>query len=132
MYRRGSGEAMLASVRGGHPPRIHPINVGIVDGGLYAFIIGRSPKRMDLETDGRYALHAHIDPAEPSEFAIRGHARPIDDEDVRSRVAAEWPFEVDAAYRLFELSIDAAVHGERRSADEWPPRYTSWSNLERP
>ena len=46
---RGDGEAILATVRGDDLPRIHPVNVAIVDGRLYAFIIARSPKRLDLE-----------------------------------------------------------------------------------
>ncbi|MEO8252399.1 MAG: hypothetical protein ABI578_07985 [Chloroflexota bacterium] len=30
VYQRGDGEALLASVRGNAPPRIHPVNVGIL------------------------------------------------------------------------------------------------------
>lgn len=57
IHIRGDGEAFLATVRDGQEPRIHPINVGIIGEHLYAFIIARSPKRVDLEADGRYALH---------------------------------------------------------------------------
>lgn len=77
IYQFGEGQALLGTVRFGDVPRIHPINVGIVDGLLYAFVIGRSPKRADLETDGRYALHALIDPQAPSEFLVRGRATRI-------------------------------------------------------
>ena len=117
---------MLATVRDAGTPRIHPINVGIVDGRLYAFIIGRSPKRVDLESDGRYALHSHVDPAAPDEFSVRGRAAPVDADAVRSAVASKWFFTVDETYRLFELSVERVVLG-RRAADEWPPRYASWS-----
>ena len=75
LYREATGEALLATVRGDDPPRIHPIWVGIVAGRLYAFILG-SAKRTDLERDGRYALHTHIDPAAPSEFSIRRPPQP--------------------------------------------------------
>ena len=68
IYARGDGEALLATVRGGELPRIHPVNVAIVDGRLYVFVIARSPKRGDLEADGRFALHTHQDPAAPSEL----------------------------------------------------------------
>jgi hypothetical protein len=119
------GKPMLATVRGDDPPRIHPVTVDIVDGGLYVFVIGRSPKRIDLETDGRYALHTHVDPAAPDELAVRGRASLITDEATRSRVASGWAFEVDETYVLFELSVASALVG-RRSADEWPPRYSSW------
>jgi hypothetical protein len=126
LYRSGHGEAMLATVRGSaEPPRMNPISIGIVDGRLHAYILG-SPKLVDLEQDGRYALHSHHDPAAPSEFAIRGRARLVEDDAVRSAVAADWSFEVDDTYRLFELSIDSALLGVRPTADDWPPKYTSW------
>jgi hypothetical protein len=126
LYRDGTGQGYLATVRDGQLPRIHPVNVGIVDGGLYTFVL-RSAKRVDLERDGRYALHSHQDPAAPSEFLVRGRARLVDDPAVRARAAAAWPFEVDDGYALFELGVEAAVLGLRNDADEWPPRYTTWA-----
>ena len=54
------GKVLLATVRGDDLPRIHPITMAIVDDRLYAFIIARSPKKLDLELDGRYALHTHL------------------------------------------------------------------------
>lgn len=119
------GEALLSTVRGDELPRIHPVNVDIVDGRLYVFVIGRSPKRTDLETDGRYALHTHVDPAAPDEFSVRGRASLVTDGAVRARVEAGWAFEVDESYALFELSVASALVGAR-AADEWPPRYSSW------
>ncbi|MGD0409741.1 MAG: pyridoxamine 5'-phosphate oxidase family protein [Candidatus Limnocylindrales bacterium] len=126
IYRTETGEALLATVRGDDPPRIHPIWVGIVDGSLYAFILS-SAKRTDLNRDSRYAMHAHLDPAAPSEFSVRGRAQLIEDAAVRSAVAAQWYFEADDSYQLFEFFIEAAVLGTRKDADEWPPRYSSWT-----
>lgn len=126
IYRGDVGEVLLATVRGDEPPRIHPINVAIVDGRLYGFIL-RSAKRTDLERDGRYALHTHQDPAAPSEFAVRGHASLVESDADRSAAAAEWSFEVDDTYSLFEFSIEAALLGARDTADDWPPRYSSWT-----
>jgi hypothetical protein len=126
LYRTGHGEAMLATVRGQEePPRMNPISMGIVEGRVHAFILA-SPKLVDLERDGRYALHSHHDPAAPSEFALRGRARLVEDDTVRSAVAAGWSFEVDDTYRLFEFSIDSALLGVRPTADDWPPKYRSW------
>ena len=125
---RGDGEALLATVRGDDLPRIHPVNVAIVGGGLYAFIIARSPKRLDLELDGRYALHTHQNPAAPSEVALRGRARLVTDERERAAVAAGWAFEVDDGYALFEFDIEIALLGARPTADDWPPRYSSWKD----
>ena len=124
--RTGSGEALLASVRDDLPPRIHPINIGFVDGKLLAFLIVGSAKVADLAADGRYALHAHQDPAIPHEFQVRGRAHEVHDRELRSAAAAAWPFEADDGYRLFEFGVEHAVSGERASADDWPPVYTSW------
>lgn len=118
------GEAMLATVRGDSPPRIHPVTVGLVGGHLYVFILA-SGKRRDLADDGRYALHALLDPVVPREFEVRGRAATVTGP-TRDRVAAGWAFRPDDSYALFELSIDTAVLGVRESADEWPPRYTTW------
>lgn len=126
LHRGGYGQAMLATVRSDESPRINPITVGIVGGQVCAFIL-HSPKLLDLEIDGRYALHSHHDPAAPGEFALRGRAHVVEDDAVRSAVAADWPFEVDDTYRLLEFSIDSALLGER-TADEWPPRYTTWKS----
>ena len=126
--RSGTGEALLATVRGDAPPRIHPIYVEIVEGRLLGFTMVGSAKTIDLEADGRYALHAHQDPAVPHEFLVRGRAQAVTDPALTAAAAAVWSFAADG-YRLFEFSIDHAVFGERGDADAWPPRYTSWRSL---
>jgi len=127
LLRRGGGdEGLLATVRGDALPRIHPVSVAIVGRGLYVFVLP-SAKLTDLEEDGRFALHAHQDPAAPSELSIRGRAVPVDDEAVRAEAAAAWPFEVDETYRLFELRLEHAVIGRRPTADDWPPVYSTWA-----
>jgi hypothetical protein len=121
----GEAGPLLATIRGDAPPRIHPVSVAIVDGGLYVFLLD-SAKRRDFAEDGRFALHGHQDPAAPTEFSVRGRARLVPAGAHRDRVAAGWSFEVDDSYWLFELRISSAILGER-AADEWPPRYTRWS-----
>jgi hypothetical protein len=123
-YRTTTGEALLATVRDGGLPRIHPIYVAILEERLVAFILP-SPKAGDLAEDGRYALHAHQDPSAPHEFVVRGRAVPVD-EPTRRRMADAWYFEIGGDHRLFEFLIEHAVLGERDTADDWPPRYTSW------
>jgi len=122
---RANGAALLATVRGDDPPRLHPVTVGIVDDSLYVFLLD-SAKRRDLVEDGRFALHSHQDPAEPDEFSVRGVARLVAPGEQRDRVGAGWFFTVDDTYWLFELRPQTAILGER-GADEWPPRYTRWS-----
>lgn len=125
-YRTETGEALLATVRGDGLPRIHPIYLAIMEDRLVAFITG-SPKAADLATDGRYALHNHQDPNAPDEIQLRGRVRPIDDPASRARFAAAWYFETTDDYGLFEFLVDRALLGER-GPDDWPPRYTSWTD----
>lgn len=125
LYRDGSGKAMLATVRGDEPPHINPISVGIVDEELCAFIFP-SGKLTDLTSDGRYALHAHLDPSAPNELLLRGRARELTDADRRAAAVAAWPFEPDDEYRLFAFDIQTVLVGRRDSPNEWPPRYSRW------
>lgn len=125
MFRGSTGEVLLVTVPVDQPPRIHPIWVEIVDGYLLAFL-HTDAKSRDLEHDGRYAMHTHIQPAEPSEFSIRGHARIVDDPERRRAAAERWPFTVNDGYVLFEFEVEAAVLGIRPDEDAWPPRYMRW------
>jgi len=127
MYRTGDGEALLVTVRGDEPPRVHPVNVGVVDGHLYTFVQAKSAKRRDLEEDGRYAIHTNIDPQAPSEFMVRGHAVPVADEALRAEIAEDWFFTVSDTYPLYELLVEHALLGERATANDWPPIYSSWA-----
>jgi hypothetical protein len=128
LAKHGAASPLLATIRGDAPPRIHPVTVAIARDGLYVFLLD-SAKRRDLAEDGRFALHCYQDPAVPTELSVRGRARLIGPGAVRTGVAADWFFEVDDSYWLFELRIASAILGER-AADEWPPRYTRWSAQE--
>lgn len=129
MYRSGQGEAMLVTVRGDAAPRVHPVNAGVVDGHLYTFVQPKSAKRADLDEDGRYALHTHIDPAVPHEFLVRGRAVEVTDAATRERLAKDWFFTVSDSHPLYELMVEHAVLGERPTANDWPPVYTSWRSI---
>ena len=126
IYRSGDGEGLLVTVRGENLPRVNVVNVGVVEGRLFLFVQAGSAKRRDLEDDGRYALHAHVDPQAPSEFSVRGRARLVTDVDLRQRIAKDWFFRVSDSYPLFELHVERVLLGERANADAWPPVYSSW------
>jgi hypothetical protein len=126
IYRRGDGEGLLVTVAGDGLPRVHPINVGVVDGRLAAFIQDKSAKARDLESDGRYALHAVYDPTQPHEFLVRGRALRLTDPAIRAELAKDWFFTVSDAYPLYELMVEHVVLGERPTADDWPPQYRMW------
>ena len=58
LHQFGIGLAFIATTRKDGGPRLHPCCPLIADGRLYVFVTGPSPKRFDLERDGRYALHS--------------------------------------------------------------------------
>ena len=125
IYRTGDGEGLLVTVRGDAPPRVHPVNAGIVDGHLYTFVQSKSAKRADLEPGRSLRAPCALRPKAPHEFQVRGRARAVNDDHVRAAVAADWFFDAKD-YPLFELLIEHALYGFRPTADDWPPVYTSW------
>jgi len=125
LFASGRGPALLATVRGDAAPRLAAIEIGFVDRRLYAFVFGS--KRRDLEQDGRYALHAFLDPAHPDEFLIRGRVRIVDDRAEREPIVAAWAFPPDDRYLLVEFLVETALLGRRATRDDWPPAYTTWS-----
>ena len=124
LRRAGTDEGLLATVRGDALPRVNPVHVGFVEGHLLTVALAGSAKLGDLREDGRFALHAHQDPAAPSELLLRGRAIEVDGS-LRDAAAAAWSFEIDDGV-VFELRIVQATLGERPDADAWPPVYRSW------
>ncbi len=103
LHQYGAGLGYLATIRPDGGPRIHPVSPAVVGGGLYCCLLD-TPKRRDLERDGRYALHAF--PAEESddEASVRGRARLVTDPMVVRRVAAQLRAETRLDWWLYELS----------------------------
>ena len=65
------GLAYLATVRPDGGPRVHPVSPAIVGGGLYCVMLD-TPKRRDLERDGRYAMHAFPAEDDDDEACMQG------------------------------------------------------------
>lgn len=100
--------AYLATTRRDGSPRVHPITPIIADGRLFVATAPASPKRLDLQRDGRYAMHA-LPGKNDEEFYITGRASRIEDTPTRALVAAaaehtvrdhDWIFEYDIAYAM--------------------------------
>jgi len=108
----GQAFGYLATVRPDGGPRGHPGAPGITDGGLFCFVLP-SPKRRDLERDGRYALHAY--PAEHSddEAYLAGRAVPVTSAAQRERLARRYRAAPGVGWRLFELLIEVAMVTQR-------------------
>ncbi|MEU8152729.1 pyridoxamine 5'-phosphate oxidase family protein [Micromonospora sp. NPDC048986] len=108
LQQYGPGFGYLATVRADGGPRVHPVSPVITAEGLFCFIID-SPKRRDLERDGRYALHSF--PAEESddEAYVAGSARPVTDPVLVAQLARSARAEPQADWRLFEFTVDVAM-----------------------
>ena len=126
LERSGTGEGLLATVRDPLPPRIHPVNVAVVDGRLLTVVLAGSAKATDLVADGRYALHGHVDPAVPHEVLVRGTATVVTDPDHSATAVAQWAFTVPEDALLLDLAVEHVLLGERATADDWPPVYRTW------
>jgi hypothetical protein len=114
VHQYGPGLGYLATVRADGGPRVHPVSPVIADGGLYCFLLD-SPKRRDLERDGRYALHSFPPEASDDEAFLSGRARPVSDHTIVDLLAQRMRAEPRVNWRLFEFTVDVAMV-VRRSA----------------
>jgi hypothetical protein len=107
----GVGLAFLATVRADGAPRLHPVCPVISDERLYVLITPTSPKRADLDRDGRYALQSFPQPKPGSdEFYLAGRARRVDEAATRAAVLRGARHRADESETLFELWVERAMH----------------------
>ena len=108
LQQYGPGMGYLATVRADGGPRVHPVSPVITDEGLYCFVVD-SPKRRDLERDGRYALHSYPPEENDDEAYLTGRAVPVQDPVVIARLAGALRASPEVDWRLYELLIDTAT-----------------------
>jgi hypothetical protein len=108
VHQYGPGFGYLATVRADGGPRVHPVSPFITRDGLFCFVID-SPKRRDLERDGRYALHSFPAEVSDDEAYLAGVARPVTDPDRVNRCAADMRAAPAVDWRLFEFTVDVAM-----------------------
>lgn len=129
-FQFGTGLAFLATTRKDGGPRVHPV-CPLIDGGqLYLLILAASPKRRDLERDGRFALHSFPAPDTDNEFYCSGRAERIDDSELWNTIASLAKHDVDADEVLFRLEIDKALYTTWKNPRQpnMKPIYKKWSN----
>ncbi|MGK5675122.1 pyridoxamine 5'-phosphate oxidase family protein [Micromonospora sp. URMC 106] len=112
MQQYGPGFGYLATVRADGGPRVHPVSPVITDEGLFCFVVD-SPKRRDLERDGRYALHSFPPEESDDEAYVAGHARPVTDPARVARLARSHRAAPQVDWRLFEFTVDVAMLARR-------------------
>ncbi|MFE9694641.1 pyridoxamine 5'-phosphate oxidase family protein [Micromonospora sp. NPDC005806] len=108
LQQYGPGFGYLATVRADGGPRVHPVSPVITADGLYCFVID-SPKRRDLERDGRYALHSFPPEESDDEAYVAGRARPVSDPATVARLAELGRAAPQVDWRLFEFTVDLAM-----------------------
>jgi hypothetical protein len=107
----GVGLAFLATVRGDGAPRLHPVCPVISGDHLFVLVTPMSPKRGDLQRDGRYALQTFPQPKPGSdEFYLAGQARLVESPATRGAVLRDARHMADPSESLFELWIDRVMH----------------------
>lgn len=80
LFQYGVGLAFLATVRRDGAPRLHPVCPVLSDSHLCILVIPNSPKRLDLQRDGRYSLQAFPqDRPDLDEFCLSGIAHLVND-----------------------------------------------------
>ncbi len=119
LQQYGPGMGYLATVRADGSPRLHPVSPVITDEGLYCFIVN-SPKRRDLERDGRYALHSYPPEESDDEAYVTGRAVRVRDPLVVSALADALHASPDVDWHLYELLIETAVLRRHGSAGAVP------------
>ena len=138
MQQYGPGMGYLATVRPDGGPRVHPVSPVITEDGFFCFLVD-SPKRADLERDGRYALHSYPPEDSDDEAYLTGVARPVSDGGVVDRLADALRASPRIDWRLFEFDVDIAMvrrHGPAGAmplalAPETLPVQQIWRDPER-
>lgn len=124
IHQYGPGLAYLATVRPDGGPRVHQVSPVVTDDGLYCFVMN-SPKRRDLDRDGRYALHAFPPEDSNDEAYVSGLARPVMDLVVIGRLAEAVRARPEADWRLYEFGVEVAMVARHREATV-PAGYEVW------
>jgi hypothetical protein len=128
LMQYGVGLGYLATVRADGGPRVHPTCPHVVDGEFWVYVTPDSPKRADLDRDGRYAFHACGADDRDDEFYLTGRATRVDDAATRDRIAAGFKSRVDPSEVLYRLNLETALLSlYRPRAEGWyPPQKFVW------
>jgi pyridoxamine 5'-phosphate oxidase-like protein len=119
MQQYGPGLGYLATVRPDGGPRVHPVSPVFALDGLFCFVVD-SPKRRDLERDGRYALHSFPPEDSDDEAYVAGRAALVTDPTRVAAVADGLRAAPHVDWKLFELSVEAAMVARHGSGGATP------------
>ncbi len=129
LFQFGVGLAFLATIRSDGSPRLHPVCPVLSDSHLYILVLPNSPKRWDLQRDGRYSLQAFPqDRPDSDEFYLSGIANLVNDSQKKSAVLADAKHHAGVDEILFELIIERAMltTWEGFGTSEYHSNHTMW------
>jgi hypothetical protein len=129
IFQYGVGLAFLATVRSDGSPRLHPLCPVLSDSHLYILVVPHSPKRWDLQRDGRYSLQAFPQARPDSdEFYLNGTAQLLTDPAKKSAVLADAKHVASPDEIIFELLIERAMWTtwEGFGTPEYHSKHTIW------
>ncbi len=129
LFQYGVGLAFLATVRNDGSPRLHPVCPVLSDSNLYILVLPNSPKRWDLQRDGRFALQAFPQARPDSdEFYLSGMAQLVDDPEKKGAVLADAKHHASPDEVPFELLIERAMltTWQGFGTPEYHSRHTIW------
>ncbi len=133
LYQFGVGLAFLATVRSDGGPRLHPL-CPVIDGDeLYGLLIP-SPKRDDLQRDGRYALHSFPTDDNEDAFYVTGSAAVVHDRSASESVAARFlsergwsePPDDFEEQELFSFDVETCLLTVTTGHGDPHPTHTVW------
>ena len=116
--------AYLGTLRPDGSPRVHPVTP-ILGDELFIFMEPTSPKGKDLQRDPRYTLHCAVEDSSggKGEFYVRGHARLVQDSELRDQALEAATYEVAERYILFVLSVEFAFMNIYENGKPNPQRW---------
>jgi hypothetical protein len=135
LYQFGVGLAFLGTVDASGAPRVHPLCPIICDGELFLLVVP-GPKRIDLERDGRFALHSF--PCEDNEDAayLTGRAVAIENEPARRAIVEKQFLDERAAIpiapeslveqALFRLDVERCLVTTTTGHGDPAPQHEVW------
>ena len=120
----------LATTQPSGAPRVHPVTPIIGGEHLYVFMEPTSPKRRDLQTDQRYALHSSVrtNTGDGGEFLVDGTAIETDDAGERQIVTEASSYQIEERYILFRLDVDRVLFTEY---EDFGPQRERWRSMAR-
>jgi hypothetical protein len=105
------GVMYLATVRKNGHPRVHPFTPFVASGRFFAFMEPNSPKGLDLQRNGLYAIHSLVTDMNGSngEFTMSGRANLVTDPTTRNLAVRGCPYTPKDRYLCFEFKLEECL-----------------------